>query len=98
MESEIINFLQRFHLSDNVDEVFTQGCCYWFAYILAERFDIGTTKIMYCPIDNHFGTMIDNRIYDITGDVTDKYVGWVPWDEYGDVKEIQRIIRDCIMF
>jgi hypothetical protein len=42
--------------------------------------------------------MIDHRIYDITGDVTDAYSGWIPWNEYDDSSEIERIIRDCIMF
>ena len=53
--------------------------------------------VMYASIDNHFGTMICGRVYDITGDVTDKYE-WKPWLEFSDEIERQRIIRDCAMF
>lgn len=34
MVSTIEHFLARFHLADDVDTVFTNGCCYWFAVIL----------------------------------------------------------------
>ena len=46
---------------------------------------------------NHFGTKINGRVYDITGDVTFKYE-WKPWSEVDDELLRARIIRDCIMF
>lgn len=94
---EVNNFLKRFHLSSNVDEVFTCGCCYWFAAILFRRFIRDGAEIVYSVEDNHFGTKIRGKVYDITGNVTTKY-DWVSWLNYSDSTHKERIIRDCIMF
>ena len=94
---EVSDFLKRFHFHTDIDEVFTNGCCYWFANILYHRFLNTGATIMYDEVINHFGTMIGNKIYDITGDVTDKY-NWVSWDSIHDTALKSRIIRDCIMF
>ncbi len=93
---EIQGFISRFHLSQFVDEVFTCGCCYWFAFILCRRF-ADRSQLMYDQIDNHFMAEIDGRLYDITGDVTGKYDA-EPWDELDDELLKQRIERDCILF
>lgn len=94
---EITSFLRRFHLGDQrVDTVFTCGCCYWFADILCRRFP-NNSRLMYDQVINHFVAEIDGRLYDITGDVTDKY-NVEPWDEMEDELHKSRIIRDCIMF
>ena len=94
---EVANFLKRFHAFDNIDDVFTLGCCYWFAHILYFRFP--HSRIMYDQVVNHFGTEIDGRIYDITGDVTDKY-DMIPWSRMHIIDPIlaDRIERDCISF
>lgn len=94
---DVENFLKRFHSSENVDEVFTCGCCYWFAAVLFGRFIRDGATIMYDEVANHFGTRIKGRVYDITGDVTDKYK-WVPWESITDSAHRARIVRDCIMF
>ena len=94
---EVNDFLKRFHSSEDVDEIFTCGCCYWFAAILFGRFIRDGATIMYDDIANHFGTRIKGRVYDITGDVTDTYT-WVPWESITDKSHRERIIRDCIMF
>ena len=98
-ETDIIvkNFLKRFHESDNVEEVFSCGCCYWFAIILYGRFIREGATIMYDEVENHFGTRIRGRVYDITGDVTDSYK-WETWESMTDELHRQRIIRDCINF
>ncbi len=83
-------------MSGDVDTVFTCGCCYWFAAILCMRFS-GRTRMMYDQVENHFVTEIDGRMYDITGDVTDKY-DVEPWDELDDDLLKSRLVRDCIMF
>ena len=88
-------FLARFHLADDVDTVFTSGCCYWFAVILHCRFPDST--LMYDQVENHFVTQIQGRLYDITGDVTEKYQV-KPWDALDDELLRKRIIRDCILF
>ena len=45
MVSTIEHFLARFHLDDDVDTVFTNGCCYWFAVILHCRFPDSTGDV-----------------------------------------------------
>lgn len=92
----IDGFLKRFHENADVDTTFTNGCCYWFSFILAERF-FWCARIMYDQVANHFGTEIDGRVYDVTGDVTEKY-DWEPWNDLEDTKLKERIKRDCIMF
>jgi hypothetical protein len=52
---------------------------------------------MYDPIINHFAARIDGRLYDITGDVTDKY-SMIEWESFDDDLEKQRIIDYCIDF
>lgn len=94
---DVKNFLSRFHESDRVDEVFTSGCCYWFAVILSKRFEDRHAEIVYDEIANHFGAAIDGRVFDITGDVTDAY-RWRPWSEMTDDRHRQRIIHYCIQF
>ena len=96
-KKEIENFLARFHSSEDVDEVFTRGCCYWFAVIMAMRFN---SPVMYSPVDNHFTARIHGRLYDITGDVTEKYPDSVSWIDYAmfDPNDFGRIVRDCVMF
>ena len=96
-KKEIENFLARFHSSEDVDEVFTRGCCYWFAVIMAMRFN---SPVMYSPVDNHFTVSIHGRLYDITGDVTEKYPDSVSWIDYAmfDPNDFARIVRDCVLF
>lgn len=95
---DVTQFLKRFHFSEDITDVFSNGCCYWFAKILYDRFAMshGAT-IMYDEVENHFGTKVDGRVYDITGDVTFKYE-WKPWSDVDDELLRARIIRDCIMF
>lgn len=85
-------------------ETFTQGCCFWFAFVLRERFYDPNDRnqnvdIMYDQIANHFGCRIDGAVYDITGDVTEKY-NWQTWVSLMNEDELlaEHIIRDCIDF
>jgi hypothetical protein len=96
MKKEIMNFIKRFQTKETV-EVFTCGCCYWFAFILNHRFE--NSVIMYDTVINHYGTLIDGAVYDITGDVSDKY-NWKIWDEVKTIDELwyKRLVRDCINF
>lgn len=95
--TDIDKFINHFHSiveDDNITDVFTCGCCYWFAFILCERFN---ATIMYDPVMNHFAARIDGRLYDITGDVTDKFK-MIEWQKFDDELEKQRIIGYCINF
>lgn len=100
MHKEVLDFLSRFTNNgqfQQVENAFTNGCCYWMAYILAERFRADDAVIMYDEVMNHFGTMVDGVVYDITGDVTGFY-DWHPWSELEDDALRFRITRDCINF
>ena len=95
---DVTDFLKRFHFSEDITDVFSNGCCYWFAKILYDRFSLTHGAVlMYDEVWNHFGTKVNGRVYDITGDVTSKYE-WKPWSDVDDELLRARIIRDCIMF
>ena len=98
MYKEIIAFIDRFTLQGALQDTiitFTQGCCYWFSYIMHTRFP--DSAVMYDPIENHFVIEIEGRLYDITGEVTNDYKV-VDWNTYPDEIEKKRIIQDCINF
>lgn len=87
---EIKKFIEGFTNYGTGDEIigcFTDGYCFWFAYILKARFPYG--EIYYSPIYNHFVYKAFNRIFDITGDCTASYdtSQMVSWAEY-QMKEL----------
>ena len=99
MPEDIKNFIGRFNVSGDVEKVFTNGCCYWFAKILADRFEQYNPTIVYDAVSNHFATKIGDKVYDITGDVTDACeTYWEDWASYPDFSHKSRIIADCINF
>lgn len=95
--SSVEGFLKHFKNSDNIEEVFTNECSYWFATILFRRFIRSGATIMYDNSVNYFGVKINNRVYDITGDITNKY-SWIPWDSVTDERGRQEITSKYIMF
>lgn len=107
MDETVMKFINRFTQdgkNQGVIETFTQGCCYWFAIVLYDRFydyilGVPDCRIMYDEIINHFGCYINGIIYDITGNVTNKY-NWKEWNTIVMEDELlaDRIIRDCIKF
>ena len=55
---------------------------------------------MYLPVENHYVQQIGDRLYDVSGDVTDKYKG-VEIMKWSDMQErdsslYKRLVRDCI--
>ena len=95
--ADVGKFLSVLHSSESVDEVFNSRCSYWCALILFWRFIREGSKIMFDRAEHHFGTEIRGRVYDITGDVTEKYK-WVSWDSIPDYKERQKILNEYINF
>ena len=93
----VLDFIKNFEQSK---ETFTQGCCYWFALILKERFK-GT--IYYIPEENHFicgiGSAYHRDYYDINGIYDVSKHSFYDWDEYEyiDFIHYQRIVRDCVL-
>ena len=63
MEEEVLEFIKR---RFPIDCKWTDGNCYWFAKILAERFGM---QIYYLPIVGHFvaGFDSDGKFYDYNG-------------------------------
>ena len=100
---DVLMFIGRFSTDGNktrqeVVECFTRGCCWWFAYILKHRFLFECDpEIMVDYVANHFGCKIQERVYDITGDVTEQYK-WEPWQDCSDESLKKRISECCIMF
>lgn len=98
LEAEVILFIRKFNPnSKDIQDVFTGGCCYWFAHILMSRFFEAFPTLMYDEVANHFGVQIGFDVYDITGIVTREY-NWIPWCTMQDEAHKERIIRDCINF
>lgn len=89
---EILYFIKEFHKAKTT---FTTGCCYWFAQILSMRFG-GTT--MYNQVENHWVQRIGNRLYDVTGDVTEQYPNAIEWAEFQRMEPgcARRLTEDCI--
>ena len=52
---------------------------------------------MYDICQNHFVAKINNKLFDITGDVTNSY-DVIEWEKYDDELHKKRLIRDCIKF
>lgn len=100
INKEVCGFTSRFTLNGKFDQVvtaFTCGCCYWFALILYTRFEQYQPTVVYDEVANHFATKIGNRVFDISGDVTDQF-NWVDFADMEDDLLRNRLIRDCIMF
>lgn len=93
----VLDFCKQFR-DLGAENCFSNGMCYWFADILRNRFNAEDVCVVYAPIDNHFACKINDRIYDVTGDVTDAYK-WYNWQMYAstDASHFRVIFRDCIM-
>lgn len=90
---DIEDFIKLFK---GTETIFTDGLCYWFAHILTTKFG-GT--IMYAAIVGHFVSSIDGRLWDVTGDITDRYaaIPLIDWDYLQREEPIwsKRIIEGC---
>lgn len=77
---EILDFIKHFSGSE---DTFLHGFCWWFAWILKERFNVRGwfVEIMYDPVPGHFVAKFmrpdlydfDTHFFDIRGDVTVLY-------------------------
>ena len=96
---EVLRFIKSF---EGIKQAFTNGQCYWFAYILVGRFG-GT--IYYNPVLNHFATMItldsgNSFLFDAEGDICPMdNASYVKWDDYEsmDSTHYYRIVEQCIL-
>ena len=108
LRMEVLAFIRRFTNDGkhaDVIDCFTNGCCYYFANAIWLRFGNlvfdkdHKIEVVYDQVANHFGCQIDDRVYDVTGDVTDKYK-WESWFAFSKKDPVltERITRDCINF
>lgn len=81
---DVIDFIAHFK---GAEDVFLNGCCYWFAFILQERFHGHgyLVDIFYEPVEGHYVSRFiydrysdpskenEVRFFDIRGDVTRLY-------------------------
>lgn len=96
----ILNFIGQYQkFGPEVVDCFTCGMCYHFVQILEARFGFYNTCALYDPIVGHFALKIEDRIYDITGDITDQEHKWYRWSDYEkfDPLERRRIFHHCIL-
>lgn len=106
MRQDVIKFINHFSkFGQDVVDCFSDGNCYWFAHILAQRFH---GCIVYNPLLNHFACQIGElEVYDITGlidtlpnpeDGWMEEKNWYSWKYYHneDSAHARRIRRDCI--
>ena len=98
MYAGVLRFIRDFKRFDTgqVTRTFTNGYCYWFAFILHNRFP--NSEIVYYSAGNHFACKIGNRIFDVTGDITNKNLFFEPWEEYQKCEPLEssRIIKYCV--
>lgn len=91
---------------EEMEYTFYRGYCYWFAHILATRFE---GEIWFNPSMVHFAAYIDNDLYDIYGKITpgmDPTTGeynpindnWIEWGEYqtNNHETVESIVNSCI--
>ena len=67
IHERVLRFISLFK---GAEDPFLHGCCYWFAAILEARFK---GSVLYASPPGHFVCQILNRLYDVTGDVTEAY-------------------------
>ena len=111
LHARIDAFIEDFKklFPEEMESVFYNGYCYWFAHILATRFK---GEIYFNPRLVHFAAMIGGRMYDIYGRVIpgfnpvtgeyDEYKfyawEWIEWGKYQEEnhESCDRIIQSCI--
>jgi hypothetical protein len=88
---EVLEFIKQFSPAKGL---FLNGMCYWFAFILRNRFP--DSEIWYEPIMNHFVCRIGGVFYDAAGGVAGE--NFQKWDDFkeADALHAERIIRYCI--
>ena len=96
IHQEVLDFIKHFELGK---DCFLYGCCYWFAYILMERFHwYYDCEYMYNIEENHFAIDIDGVLYDASGTISSD--GFIPWYQVAKIDSLlyQQLIADCIDF
>ena len=106
--NKVENFINKMKADfpDDLEFVFYRGYCYWFAFILAERFK---GEIWFNPEIVHFAAKIGDDMYDIYGKVRpgicpingeEDYSenDWIEWAEFqlNHHEVVESIVNSCI--
>lgn len=77
-----------------IEDVFTNGHCYWFAHILAARFK---GDIWFNPNIVHFAAKIGSNLYDVCG-IIESAEGWMSWIDFQlqCQEAVDDIVHTCI--
>lgn len=86
MYQEVLDFIANFNQSEEVQDLFMNSCCLWFATILNDRFDERgdyLVEIFHEPVEGHFVAGMVKKVdgkwqdeysfFDVRGDVTNLY-------------------------
>ena len=92
IRNEVNHFIRQFNGAENV---FINGMCYWFAFILQTRFEIG--EIIYDSVAGHFMWMFDGGAFDVEGEheLPERFETWQEI-KLTDDRRYLRILRDCV--
>lgn len=108
LRTDIETFITGFKsvFPEEIEFVFYRGYCYWFAFILANRFK---GEIWFNPSIVHFAAQVDGQLYDIygkvepgrdpvTGEYNSKNDNWVTWDWFqrNNHEAVESIVKTCI--
>ena len=95
-QQKVLNFFEDFKKEDvnALENTFSYGYCYWFAFILMNRFN---GELYYLPIENHFITKINNSFYDIKGLQSAPSTSY-KWEDYKLMEPLDasRVEKYCI--
>lgn len=92
-EEEILDFIHR-RFPKNCN--WTNGNCYWFAWILNQRFPL--SEIVYDSLTGHFLCKICKQYYDYNGKIDVKEKAMPLWlIQLKDYLWYEHLMRDCMM-
>ena len=90
-----IDEMKKSHTAE-LEKLFLEGYCYYFALILNGRFEDYNGSIIYLPVPGHFVYKTGVDLYDITGCVTGKYRDEPQYNE-DEWRAVPSIIKGCIL-
>ena len=96
---KVLNYLNKFTdcwEADVVVQLFLNTLRARLALDLCQRFHPG--ELMYAERENHFGARIGERVYDILGDMTDRFK-WEPWSSFAarEPEKSAKIYREVVL-
>lgn len=93
VEKFIDNFKKGFD-KEYLEHVFTDGNCYHFSLIVQSMYG---GEIVYDPHETHFLIKINDRFYDIKGEIQEP-MDYYYWDDFEEVdyNEYEFVKHNCV--